>query len=465
MGGAQRLGEMLVPFVRDEVFVLVGAPVRPLSVEANQLLDLGARRVVIIGDGMGAYEPARRDGMSWGLLDVEAPTISEARAHAVAQLANLPNEMSAMLDELDPHRGAWVINANNMYTGPTVAGRRILGRSRAEWTALEDKTVCDALWDAAGVRHAPHEIVAANRDDLAAAARRLDRGSGTVWAGDARDGAHAGADLTRWVRDDRDVDAVTELIASHCDRARVMPFLEGVPCSIHGVVAIDGVAALRPCEMIVLRDDSPGHFSFVGVGTAWDPDESDRTYMRNIARTVGRLLRERYGFLGTYTVDGILTEDGFLPTELNPRVGGALAVMGAAISEAGLVMHTQFLAHDIDTGVRVADFEELLVAAADGHRQLQASVSVGPDVEPFDQPIVLDAAARPQLAGPGEEHHGVLRSALINSYARSAVVLNIEDAHLPIGPSSAPMVAACLNLADTALGVPLGPYTAAHAIR
>jgi hypothetical protein len=285
-----------------------------------------------------------------------------------------------------------------------------------------------------------------------------------VWAGDSRDGAHGGADLTRWVRNEHDVDAVVELIASRCDRARVMPFLEGVPCSIHGVVALDGVAALRPCEMLVLRDDSPGHFSFVGVGTAWDPGESDRTDMRNIARTVGVLLRDRYGFLGTYTVDGILTEDGFVPTELNPRVGGALALMGAAIPEAGLVMHTQFLAHDIDTGVRVADFEELLVAAADEHRQLQASVFVEQLVEPRDQPIVLDAAGGARLAGPGEDHHGVLRSALVNSYARSGVVLDIDDVHLPIGPSSAPMVAACLNLADTTLGVPLGPYTAAQPV-
>jgi hypothetical protein len=420
VGGAERLGDMLVPLVRDQVFVLVGAPVRPLSVEANQLLDLGASRVVIIGDGMGAYEPARRNGMSWELLDVEAPTVSEARTNAVAQLVDLPNAMMAMLDELDPRREAWVINANNMYTAATVAGRRILGRSRAEWTALEDKTVCDALWDAAGVDHASYEIVAANR---------------------------------------------AELIAAHCDRARVMPFLEGVPCSIHGVVAVDGVAALRPCEMIVLRDDSPGHFSFVGVGTAWDPDDSDRTDMRNIARRVGGLLRDRYGFLGTYTVDGIITEDGFLPTELNPRVGGALALMGAAIPEAGLVMHTQYLAHGIDTGVRVADFEELLVAAADEHRQLQASVFVGQLVEPREQPILLDATGHPRVVGPGEDHHAVLRSALINTYARSGVVLDIEDTHLPIGPPTAPIVAACLNLANTTLSVPLGPYTAAHPAR
>src|SRR5204863_138932 len=92
---------------------------------------------------------------------------------------------------------------------------------------------------------------------LSAAGRRLDRGSGTAWAGEARDGAHGGADLTRWVRDDRHVSTATELIAAHCDRARVMPLLQGVPCRIHGWVAVDGVAALRPCETTLHAPDSP----------------------------------------------------------------------------------------------------------------------------------------------------------------------------------------------------------------
>lgn len=34
----------------------------------------------------------------------------------------------------------------------------------------------------------------------------------------------------------------------------MVPFLEGVPRSIHGVVTVDDLAALRPREMIVLRD-------------------------------------------------------------------------------------------------------------------------------------------------------------------------------------------------------------------
>ncbi len=462
---AARLGELLTPFVRDRVFVLVGAPVRPLSVEANALLDLGARHVVIIGDGIGMYEPKPRHGLSWLVVDVEGGTISEARRRATAQLSQLPKTALAALDTVDPHCEAWVVNANNMCTAGMIGGRQVLGRSRQEWTALEDKTSCDELWAAAGIRHAPYEIVAADREGLVAAALRLDRGSGTVWAGDSRDGVHGGADLTRWVRDDEDVDPVTALLGSHCDRARVTPFLEGVPCSIHGVITVDGLAALRPCEMIVLRDESPGHLRFIGMGTAWDPDEQDRQHMRDVAHRVGAVLCDRFGFLGTFTVDGIMTEDGFLPTELNPRVGGALALMSEGIPETGLLLHTQFLAHEIDTGIRRRDIEEVVVAAADEHRALLAAADVAHPVEPLERSIVLDDIGHPRLTKAGEQRDGVLRSTMFRSYAPAGVVVDIDKGRLPIGPSSAALVAAALNLAANAVGVPVGPFEAAQPVR
>ena len=134
--------------------------------------------------------------------------------------------------------------------------------------------------------------------------------------------------------------------------------------------------------MIVLRDDSPGHLRFVGMGTTGFPTNMTANNMRDVARRVGGLLRERFGFLGTFTVDGIMSEDGFLPTELRARVGGALGLMSEGIPETGLLLHTQFLAHEIDTGIRARDFEEFVVAAADGHRVLQAAEFVMHPVEP-----------------------------------------------------------------------------------
>ena len=447
------VGDLLRPLVGDRVFVLVGAPVRPLRVEAVSLLDLGARHVMIIGDGVGSVEPTPRQGLSWLTLEMSGDTVSEARHRAARQLSGLPAPILDALDAVDPARSAWVINANNICTDTTIGGRQVLGRSRAEWTALEDKTCCDELWDGAGVAHAPFEIVAATRDDLLAAARRVDQGSGTVWAGDARDWVHGGADLTRWVRDDDDLEPVVALLSAHCDRVRVMPFLEGIPCSIHGIVTVDGIAALRPCEMIVLRDDAPGHLRFVGMATGWDPEQHDRDQMRDVARRVGRLLSDRYGYLGTFTVDGIVTDNGFLPTELNPRVGGALALMGASIPETGLVMHTQFLAHQIDTGIRASDVEDLVVAAADAdaNRGLWASEFISQQVDRSEHEIIVEDG-HPRLTRDDEQRDGVIRIAPVHSYTPSAVVIDIDPGHLAVGPSSAPLVANALHLAETISG-------------
>ncbi|HJW36173.1 MAG TPA: hypothetical protein VJ769_06015, partial [Actinomycetes bacterium] len=68
-----------------------------------------------------------------------------------------------------------------------IAGRRVYG-PRPEWRRLEDKVVIDALWDELGVASAPSEVVTADPAALRAAARRLDWGTGTAWAGDARQG-------------------------------------------------------------------------------------------------------------------------------------------------------------------------------------------------------------------------------------------------------------------------------------
>ena len=53
------------------------------------------------------------------------------------------------------------------------------------------------------------------------------------------------------------------------NRVRVMPFLEGVPCSVHGIVLPDGTAALRPVELVTLRRGTD--LVYAGCATFWDP--------------------------------------------------------------------------------------------------------------------------------------------------------------------------------------------------
>ena len=125
------------------------------------------------------------------MVELRAPDVlAEIRA-AMKLLRLLPAEVADALDRWDPERRALVLSPmfNEL---PEIAGRRVYGPRRPEWRRLEDKVVVDQLWDDLGVTRAPSAVVAAEAEALRAAAGRLDRGAGTAWAGDARQGSTAG---------------------------------------------------------------------------------------------------------------------------------------------------------------------------------------------------------------------------------------------------------------------------------
>src|SRR5690606_41121857 len=123
-----------------------------------------------------------------------------------------------------------------------------------------------------------------------------------------------------------DFDQALAFCAARCNRIRVMPFLEGIPCSIHGRVLPTGTAVFRPLELMTLRRPEQARLVYAGANTFWDPPARAREQMRQVARVVAEGLARRVGFRGAFTVDGVLTEEGFLPTELNPRIGAGLNV-------------------------------------------------------------------------------------------------------------------------------------------
>lgn len=73
----------------------------------------------------------------------------------------------------------------------------------------------------------------------------------------------------RWVRTAEQAAEAATFFALRCDQVRVMPFLEGIPCSIHGIVLPDGVLAVRPCEMVVLRRPGEATFHYAQAATFW----------------------------------------------------------------------------------------------------------------------------------------------------------------------------------------------------
>jgi hypothetical protein len=323
--------------------------------------------------------------------------------------------------------------------------------------------VVDGLWDDLGVTRAPSEVVAAEPAALRAAAGRLDRGAGTAWAGDARQGWHGGASCLRWVRDEHDAAEAAAFLAARCDRARVMPFLEGVPCSIHGMVFPRGVAAFRPVELVTLRRPGSGRLHYAGAATFWDPPAADRERMRELARRVGAGLRERVGYRGAFTVDGVLAAEGFLPTELNPRLGAGLSMMTRDLPDLPVGLLDRALIEGERLAVTADALERQVLAAADRVRAGGAwTVTEAAADATRELPVVFEAGACRPATGD-EPPDGVL--AFGPSGVGGFVRLTLDPGRVPAGPPVAPLAVAAFALADRRFGTAIGPLGPARPVR
>jgi hypothetical protein len=345
---------------RGRRVVLAGAAAAAWTEHIGVLRAAGADDVLVIADKWGAGDLPDAQ-----VVVVEAPpdrTVMEEIRAGERFLADPPPEVRTALDHFDPGGNALVLGTF-LNVSTHLAGRPFLTHRRPEWVALEDKVVVDAFWDRAGIARQPSAVV--QLDDVGAAAATLDRGDGTVWAADAREGFHGGASRTYWVADDESRAVALAGLRPVCDHVRVMPFLDGIPCSIHGIVLPDGVAVLRPVEMVTLRQER--RFVYAGCATYWDPPDGVREQMRAIARNVGSQLAADVGFRGTFTVDGVVTSDGFWPTELNPRFGAGINTIARASGLPMLLINDLVAGgHDLDRSAVTIESE--LVARADADR-------------------------------------------------------------------------------------------------
>ena len=442
---------------------MTGGPVAGLVGLAGWVRRLGAARVLVLGsEGRGAGTLPTADEAEWLALEVSASTMLDGVRAGQRALADLPSPALEAIERFDPGREALVV-ATFLNELPAVAGRPCLGHRRPEWLALEDKVVADGLWDRAGVERAPSVVVPAEEAALVGAAATLDQGLGTVWAADARDGYHGGAEGLRWVRDDDQVAEAVAFLAARADRVRVMPFLEGVPCSIHGVVFDDHVAALRPVEMVTLRPTTGSTLVYAGVASYWDPPPGDREVMRESARRVGAVLRAEIGFRGPFTVDGVMSADGFRPTELNPRSGAGLRTLVGGLPGLPVEVLTAAIAGGLALDFRPADLERMIVAGADRQRGGGTwRVVPGRVGEMVGRPVRSGDAAYGWAEEAGQADGWVTSGpSPIGGFVR----LTFEPTRTPVGPSVAERAVAFWRFADSCLGTGIGPLVAPRPVR
>ena len=448
--------------LRGQRVLLFGGPLAAWTARVAELADVGVAEVAVLateGDGAGALPP--RETARRIVLDCRQPTVLQTMRATSALLADLPTEAVRFVDDVDPT----LVIGSFLNEQPTLAGRAVLAHRRPEWIALEDKVVIDAFWDRAAVERLPSSIVDATDTTRVDATRRLmDAGTGTVLAGDAREGFNGGAEYTRLVVTDDDRDEALAFFAAHCDRVRVMPYLDGIPCSIHGIVFLDQIVALRPIEMVVHQRPTAPRLRYGGCATWWDPRPDDRDEMRTIAQRVGARLRDEVDFRGAFTVDGIMTVDGFRPTELNPRMGGGLNTMLRGIDELPLQLVLDALVGGIELDYRPDELETAIVTAGDANRAGGTWCTVDDHVATVDDGrLALDADGTVRWAAPDEPAAATLTAG--SSPQRSFVRCMFDAGALPTGTSVGPPTAAFWAFADRELGTSVGPLAPARSVR
>lgn len=450
--------EVLRRIYGDRRWILATDVLATSTAQVTDLRTVGVDDVFVVAGSRGTGSVPTDVGSV--VLGLSATDLMEAIRAFDDALGDLPATVGAAIDDFDPQRRAAVI-APAFTQRSTAAGRRVWGARWDTWRALEDKTVVDEIWRAAGVPQVPSVLVPATDDAaLRDAAVAVDAGRGTVWVADNRRGWHGGATGLRWIRTDAQAADAAAFMAERADRVRVMPFLDGIPCSIHGMVLPDGTVAFRPCEMVVLRRPGRSDLCYAGMASTWDPPAADREAMVGHARRVGEHLRRAVGYRGAFGIDGVMTADGFRPTELNPRFAAALHLLAAAADVPLELVHLA-VAEGVDADWCGPELARMVVAAADDSRAVRCHVVTGMALGEREIGLrhadgrLVQAGALPAdvtLVCGASPAGGFLR------------VVPAPDA-VPPGTSVAALAARALTWADAHLGLGLGPLEPAPDVR
>lgn len=450
--------------VEGRPVIVGGFPLAGTTRRVRMLRELGASGCLVVASGVGTGPLPDPGDAEWIVVPVDATDMTGEMRATERLLDHPPAEVVAALDRFDADREALVLLAS-VEAALALGDRAAFGARPPAWVALEDKTVCDELFDAAGVPRPPSLVVDATFAALRDATGAFDAGAGTVWAGDAREGFNGGTEYVRWVRDGDGDDggAAAAFFAEHCDRVRVAPFVAGIACSVHGFVTDDGVAVFRPVELVNLRRPSGDRFQYAGCATFWDPAPDDRAQMRTAARRMGDHLRERVAYRGCFTLDGIMGANGFVATECNPRPGAGIGYFAHAVPDFPFDV-VQYLAVGGRAGwLRAEELEAVVLDAGDRVRWGGGWTPVRARFEAMStQALARDGDAF-RAATDGEPVDATLT--LGPGGLGGVVRVELSPERTPAGPSVGPLVAAAFAYADATHATGIGTVGAAAPAR
>ncbi|MEA3511906.1 MAG: hypothetical protein U9R51_10770 [Actinomycetota bacterium] len=446
-----RLNASIAEFHRGKKWILLPDVAAAATPVVERLNEWGAAGVMVIAAIEGTGDLPKADRFHYTRT---SGTTIMGGIRAYLKSVELPSALLAgSVEVFDPDHEAMVLGGGFSRLD-TLAGRPVYGARPEAWGALEDKTTVDQLWDDAQVRRAPSVVVPVS--DAVTAAIAIGSKAGTVWAGDNTEGWHGGGEYVRWIKNAGDAAAALEWFTSHAETVRVMPFLDGIPCSIHGFVTRDGVAVFLPVEMVILRHASKPELIYAQAANFWNPPADVRDEMRTAACRVGELLRERHGYVGGFGIDGVCTRDGFLPTELNPRSSIGHRLQSKAADLPLDSMERMMVEGDLDISAR--DLEEAIVSVASISRSGGMLTPLTSTYKAAETGIRFQSDRAMAVNVDGETDATMeIGSAAMGSI----IILRLDPERTPIGPSVAPRAIMAIDLARELWGVDMPPLVAA----
>jgi len=256
------------------------------------------------------------------------PRTSRASGFTLETCAgDLPQRVASWIDCVDPASHVMLVGSPFTSTG-SLHGRRVYGWRRPRWGAWEDKTTIDERLARLDIPTPPHVVrgTETSNAEIGRLCREMDGGDGVILSAGAERGDRGASSRVWWLKRSRDLDGLWARIGAVSASVRIARFVPGVPCSVLGMVLQDGVAVFDPIEIVSLSRPASGPFSFCGSNTLWRPPREDRDAIRHHAGRIGKALAREVGYLGLFSVDGVLGPGGFAVTEVNPRHASGLGL-------------------------------------------------------------------------------------------------------------------------------------------
>jgi len=447
----EALNAQIAEFHRGKKWILLPDAAAGATQLATQLDEWGAAGIMVVAAVEGVGELPQVDRIHY--TRTSGDTVMQGVRAYLGSVERPSALLLGSVEVFDPEGEAAVLGGGFSRLD-TLAGRPVYGAKPEAWGALEDKTTVDQLWDDAGVRRAPSVVVPIAK--AVAASISFDFEDGSVWAADNAEGWHGGGEYIRWVQNAGDAVSAVKWLSAHAEMVRVMPFLDGIPCSIHGFVTRDGVAVFRPVEMVILRHADKPKFVYAQAANYWNPPDGVADGMRSAARNVGGLLHERHGYLGGFGIDGVCTRDGFLPTELNPRLSIGHGLQARAADMALGSMERMMIEGDLE--ITAQDLEHAMVSAASTSRRggmllpLTKAYAADETGVRFDS----DRAVAVDVDGDSDAKMEIGSASM-----GSIVILRLDPDRTPIGPSVAPKAIQAIDLARELWGIDVPPLVPA----